>query len=140
MTRNRTFLQDSNHTDSRAAKDAARQTLDELTAGYIKRLPGKLDAIRLATRSLLGEANTRHALSELQTLVHKLSGSAGAYDCSAVGTAARTYENLIESCLDSGAEPDSATLDQFAQNLARLESAISLRLSEYTTPRPESTK
>jgi chemotaxis protein histidine kinase CheA len=138
IARNKTLLQASAHTDRLTEPDTARQTLDELIASYVQRLPGKLDAIRFAARSLHNGTDTRHALRELQALVHKLSGSAGAYNCPAVGTAARAYENLIDACLDSGVEPDSAALDQFRKNLADLESAVSRRLSEHKTPQPGS--
>ena len=129
-----------NHRNRPTGPDAKRQTLDELIASYIQRLPGKLDAIRLATRSLHNGANTHRGLFKLQTLVHKLSGSAGTYNCPAVGTAARAFENLIDTCLDSGAAPDSATLDLLEQSLAGLEKAVSRRLSETTSPRSESSK
>lgn len=140
MARNKNLPQDSDYPDGPTEPATAQQTLDELIASYVQRLPEKLDAISLATRSLHSGANTRHALRKLQALVHKLSGSAGTYDCPAVGTAARAYEILIDTCIDSGAEPDSATLDQLGQKLGRLERAVSRKLSEHTTPRPRPSK
>jgi len=140
MVRNKTSPQDSAYPDGPTEPATAQQTLDELIAGYVQRLPEKLDAISLATRSLHSEANTRHALRKLQALVHKLSGSAGTYNCPAVGTAARAYEILIDACIDSGAEPDSATLDQLGKKLGGLERAVARKLSEHTIPRARSSK
>ena len=99
----------------------------------MQRLPEKLDAIRSAARPLHSEINTRHALHELQTLVHKLAGSAGAYGCTAVGTAARACEILIDTCFESGTKPDCETLDLLGKKLAGLEKAVSLRMTELNT-------
>ena len=140
MVRNKKLPQGSAYPDGPTEPATAQQILDELIASYVQRLPEKLDAISHATRSLHSEANTCHALRKLPALVHKLSGSAGTYNCPAVGTAARAYEILIDTCIDSGAEPDSATLDQLGQKLGRLERAVSRKLSEHTTPRPRPSK
>jgi len=122
------------HTGGLAKPDTAQQTLDELIAGYVQKLPGKLDAIRSAARPLHNGINSCRALVELQALLHKLSGSAGTYNCPAVGTAARACEHLIDTCIEAGAEPGSETLDLLEEKLADLQSAISQRVGEYITP------
>lgn len=84
-----------------ADQEAIQQELAELYRSYIRRLPEKLDDIEHLSCSLHTAKDTREVLAELHAQAHKLAGSAGTYGCPEVGLAARNYENLVGSLLES---------------------------------------
>ncbi|MGB5260093.1 MAG: Hpt domain-containing protein [Gammaproteobacteria bacterium] len=117
---------DSSQSGLQADQEALRQQLDELFKGYILRLPEKLESIRDIVNSLHTDRDTGRVLSELQTLVHKLAGSAGTYGCPDVGRAARDYELLVTSHLDSDTGLATEDHAQFEERYADLAMAVEL--------------
>jgi soluble cytochrome b562 len=57
-------------------------------------------------------------------LVHKLAGSAGSYGCPNVGKAARDYEILISTYLNSGTGLEPADYKQFKKGFDELAAAV----------------
>jgi len=115
---------ESRQTDLQPDQDAFRQELDKLFRSYVLRLPEKLESIVGIVNSLHADRDTGGLLSELHMLVHKLAGSAGSYGCPDVGKAARDYEILISTHLNSGTDLEPADYKRLKKGFADLAVAI----------------
>lgn len=91
-------------------KRASRQQSHELREAYAKRLPAKLDEISSLWQLFVEEKGkvSAESLATLHRMAHSLAGSGPTYGFTALGTAARSLETLLQSILDKGSRPTAA--------------------------------
>lgn len=102
--------------------DALKDGLARLKAEFAERLPGRLDEIELAKKAFAdasGDAQIA-ALKNLAGLAHQLTGSAGTFGYSDLGSAARALSDRSEKILESPASLDIGAVAQIVDLTNRL--------------------
>ena len=77
--------------------DSVAQRLAELRRDYVRALPDRLAAVRIAWQALAQAGDGIFVHTELVRAVHGLSGSGGSFGCESLSLAARQLEDFLKS-------------------------------------------
>lgn len=107
--------------------EASQQRFADLRARYERSLPDKHATIERAWRAFVDSPDEHGALA-LQSLAHRLAGSASPYGYAAIGAAAQSIDAIISGWQKRGAN-ERESVDALATRLATPAGALIDRLA-----------
>lgn len=106
--------------DSTSSQAFAKR-LKTLSEAYSKRLTSDFERLKELADWLAADASCQESLTQLNSVLHSLAGSAGTFGFESLGRQAREYELLVAKVLKQNAKQSLPVLDWIAQLQSTLE-------------------
>lgn len=91
---------------------------------FVKKLPGRFDAVRSLWNQWRAQPEHRATLEQLHREVHGLAGAGGTFGFAVLSTAARALDTVVKDLIDDGRAPGAVDEAQFAGLLDAVEKSM----------------